>query len=70
MAELIAITPTTRIGTKHIEIGCHFVTEKVLSGKIRMSLSTPTKDREDIFTKSLRGFICNKFKPYDMCAPT
>nr|ABN08283.1 hypothetical protein MtrDRAFT_AC155889g9v2 [Medicago truncatula] len=58
--------------TKHIEIDCHFVRDKVLSGEIITDFVGSNDQLADIFTKSLRGphveSICNKLGAYDMYA--
>ena len=60
--------------TKHIEVDCHFIREKIASGCITTSFVNSSDQLIDIFTKSLRGpriqFICNKFGAYDLYAPT
>jgi len=59
--------------TKHIEIDCHFVREKVMSGDIKTEFVNSSDQLADIFTKSLRGpridYICNKLGTYDLYAP-
>jgi len=58
--------------TKHIEIDCHFIREKVLSGDIKTEFVNSSDQLADIFTKSLRGpridYICNKLGTYDLYA--
>ena len=60
--------------TKHIEIDCHFVREKVMTGDIKTEFVNSSGQLADIFMKSLRGpridYICNKFGTYDLYAPT
>jgi len=55
--------------TKHIEIDCHFIREKIVSGDIKTKFVN-SSDQLDIFTKSLRGprigYICNKLGTYCM----
>jgi len=50
--------------TKHIEIDCHFIQEKIISGNIKTEFVNSNKQLVDIFTKPLRGpkidYICNK----------
>jgi len=59
--------------TKHIEIGCHFIREKIISGDIKTEFVNLNNHLADIFTKSLRGpridYICNKLGSYDLYAP-
>ena len=50
--------------TKHIEVDCHFIREKIASGCMTTSFVNSSDQLVDIFTKYLRGpriqFICNK----------
>lgn len=59
--------------TKHIEIDCHFLRNKVLSGEIPTNFVGSNDQLVDMFTKPLRGprveSICNMFGAYDMYAP-
>jgi len=59
--------------TKHIEVDCHFIREKILSGVIKTSFVNSKDQLADIFTKSLRSpritYICDKMDAYDMYAP-
>ena len=58
--------------TKHIEINCHFVREKVLSGEIITNFVSSGDQIADLFTKYLKGSrvdnICNKLGSYDIYA--
>ncbi|RVW53098.1 Retrovirus-related Pol polyprotein from transposon RE1 [Vitis vinifera] len=59
--------------TKHIEVDCHFIREKIASKCVATSFVNSNDQLVDIFTKSLRGlrikYICNKLGAYDVYAP-
>jgi hypothetical protein len=59
--------------TKHIEVDCHFIREKILSGIIKTSYVQSNDQLADMFTKSLRGprisYICDKLDASDIYAP-
>nr|CAN77210.1 hypothetical protein VITISV_000141 [Vitis vinifera] len=69
----IASNPVFHERTKHIEVDCHFIREKIASGCVATSFVNSNDQLADIFTKSLRGprikYICNKFGAYDIYAP-
>ncbi|RVX23459.1 Retrovirus-related Pol polyprotein from transposon TNT 1-94 [Vitis vinifera] len=69
----IASNPVFHERTKHIEVDCHFIREKIASGCVATSFVNSNDQLADIFTKSLRGprikYICNKLGPYDVYAP-
>ena len=59
--------------TKHIEVDCHFIREKITSGCMTTSFVNSNDQLAKIFAKSLRGpriqFICNKLGAYNLYAP-
>ena len=59
--------------TKHIEIDCHFIREKVAK-EINIIFVNSNVQLADMLTKSLRGprisYIYDKFGAYDIYAPT
>lgn len=60
--------------TKHIEIDCHYVRNKVLLGEITIKFVKSEDQRVDMFTKSLKdsrvNYICNKIISYNIYDPT
>ncbi|RVW47921.1 Retrovirus-related Pol polyprotein from transposon RE2 [Vitis vinifera] len=69
----IVSNPVFHERTKHIEVDCHFIREKIASGCVATSFVNSNDQLADIFTKSLRGprikYICNKLGAYDVYAP-
>ncbi|RVW79030.1 Retrovirus-related Pol polyprotein from transposon TNT 1-94 [Vitis vinifera] len=69
----IASNPVFHERTKHIEVDCHFIREKIASGCVATSFVNSNDQLADIFTKSLKGprikYICNKLGAYDVYAP-
>ena len=68
----IASNPIFHERTKHIEVDCHFIREKIASGCMTTSLVNSSDQLANIFTKSLQGpmiqFICNKLGAYNLYA--
>ena len=68
----IASNPVFHEKTKHIEVNCHFIREKIASKCVATSFVNSNDQLANIFTKSLRGprikYICNKFGAYDIYA--
>ncbi|RVW84338.1 Retrovirus-related Pol polyprotein from transposon RE2 [Vitis vinifera] len=69
----ITSNPVFHERTKHIEVDCHFIREKIASGCVATSFVNSNDQLADIFTKFLRGprikYICNKLGAYDVYAP-
>ena len=59
--------------TKHIEIDCHYIRDKVMSGVISTPHVTLSHQLVDVFTKSLAEIsydtTCTKLGMFDLYAP-
>ena len=59
--------------TKHIEIDCHYIRDKVMSGVISTPHVTSSHQLADVFTKSLARIsydtTCTKMGMFDLYAP-
>ena len=58
--------------TKHIEVDCHFIREKIAFGCMITYFVNSNDQLANIFTNSLRGlkikYICDKLSAFDLYA--
>jgi len=70
----IASNPEFCKSTKHRELDCHFIREKMLSKEVCTKFIGSNNQLPDVLTKSLRGpqiqFICSKLGTYNLYATT